>query len=561
MGRSRSQCMGFAMIARVLSVLFLILSAVVPVFAGERAIIVFDASGSMWAQIDGKPKIEIARETLDTVLQTLPPTTELGLIAYGHREKGSCADIELAVPPAAGTGQAIADFVRTINPKGKTPLSDAVRQAAEALRYTEEKATVILVTDGLETCNADPCALAKQLEATGVDFTAHVVGFGLTEEEGRQVACLAENTGGKYLQAKDAGELEGALAEAVAPPEPAPAPEPKAAELEFNVFAASYLAEGQPALEKDNANVYWEIFSADAGGNRAGDHVEYNYGGSLRFRLPAGKYVAHAKLGAIDRDVPFEAKPDEETNVAVVFDAGHVTLAPKFTDGGEDTGDVAFVEAHFGDRQVSGYGRQEFYAAAGKVDITGKAGAAEANDSFELKAGESIERDFVIPAGLAVAMARYAEGGPEVEGDGIFVEVLAAKKAIDGSRKGFGSGYGVGEKFYVPPGDFVLHGKLGVAEAEAPFSIAAGERVEPLLIFNAGVLAVTAPGAYRVDIREARKSIDGKQNIVSGGYDQNYTETLPAGDYEVVVTYEGDKAEKVAKATITAGERTEVAVE
>jgi Ca-activated chloride channel family protein len=66
----------------------------------------------------------------------------------------------------------------------------------------------VLITDGLENCNADPCALGKELEQAGVDFTAHIVGFGLTAEEGRQVACLAENTGGKYIQASDAGQLQ-----------------------------------------------------------------------------------------------------------------------------------------------------------------------------------------------------------------------------------------------------------------------------------------------------------------------------------------------------------------
>jgi Ca-activated chloride channel family protein len=84
---------------------------------------------------------------------------------------------------------------------GKTPLTEAVRRAAAELKSTEEKATVILITDGIETCEADPCALGAELEASGVDFTAHVVGFGLTaEEEGKAVACLAENTGGKYIR-------------------------------------------------------------------------------------------------------------------------------------------------------------------------------------------------------------------------------------------------------------------------------------------------------------------------------------------------------------------------
>ena len=175
--------------------------------AADRAIIVLDASGSMWGQIEGKPKLEIARQTLRTVLGAVPDDLELGLIAYGHRQKGACSDIELVVEPGPGTGAAIADAADRMRFLGMTPLSQAVRQAAETLRYTEEKATVILITDGIETCEADPCALASELEQSGVDFTAHVVGFGLSDEEGRQVACLAENTGGKFIQAGDADTL------------------------------------------------------------------------------------------------------------------------------------------------------------------------------------------------------------------------------------------------------------------------------------------------------------------------------------------------------------------
>ena len=72
--------------------------------AEGKTIIVLDASGSMWGQIDGRPKLEIAREALATVLAGLPADTEMGLMAYGHREKGSCTDIELIVPPGPGTG-------------------------------------------------------------------------------------------------------------------------------------------------------------------------------------------------------------------------------------------------------------------------------------------------------------------------------------------------------------------------------------------------------------------------------------------------------------------------
>ncbi|WP_434053281.1 MAG: VWA domain-containing protein [Roseibium sp.] len=179
--------------------------------AADRVAIVFDGSGSMWGQIEGRTKIEIARDAMSGVLGNLPGDLELGLFAYGHREKGNCSDIELIVPPGAGTASAIKAATEGITPKGKTPLSAAVRQAAETLRFTEDKATVVLVTDGIETCNADPCALGNELAKLGVNFTAHVIGFGLSEEEGRQVACLAENTGGLYIQAGSTEELSDAL--------------------------------------------------------------------------------------------------------------------------------------------------------------------------------------------------------------------------------------------------------------------------------------------------------------------------------------------------------------
>ena len=180
-----------------------------------RSIIVMDGSGSMWGQIDGRAKLEIARETVATVLGGIPVDQELGLMAYGHREKGNCSDIELIVSPAPGTGAEIAAQVAKMRFLGKTPLSESVRQAAEALRYGETAATVVLVTDGLETCDADPCALARELEATGLNFTAHVIGFGLSGAEGAQVACLATETGGQYLQASDARGLADALAATV----------------------------------------------------------------------------------------------------------------------------------------------------------------------------------------------------------------------------------------------------------------------------------------------------------------------------------------------------------
>ena len=87
------------------------------------------------------------------MLSSLPAGLELGLIAYGHRKKASCQDIELVVPPAPGSAGAVLSAVERLKFLGSTPLSAAVQEAARSLNYTRDRATVILITDGLPTAH------------------------------------------------------------------------------------------------------------------------------------------------------------------------------------------------------------------------------------------------------------------------------------------------------------------------------------------------------------------------------------------------------------------------
>ncbi|MEJ6401662.1 VWA domain-containing protein [Yoonia sp. 2307UL14-13] len=187
-----------------------------------NTILVMDGSGSMWGQIDGTAKITIAQEVVGNLLADFPTDQGLGLTVYGHRERGNCTDIETIVAPGAGQVDQIVTAVNGISPLGKTPMTDAVIAAAEALRYTEDSATVILISDGVETCNPDPCAAARTLEETGVDFTAHVIGFDVKDPEAlAQMQCIADETGGQFLTAANASELNLAMTAMVTEPEPA----------------------------------------------------------------------------------------------------------------------------------------------------------------------------------------------------------------------------------------------------------------------------------------------------------------------------------------------------
>ncbi|MCB1237869.1 MAG: hypothetical protein KDM91_22580, partial [Verrucomicrobiae bacterium] len=149
-------------------------------------------------------------------------------MAYGHRRKGDCTDIELLIPPGKVDRKAFLDRVMNIMPVGKTPLTAAVEQAADVLKIAENPASVILVSDGIETCDRDPCELARKLAATGVAFKTHIVAFDLSSKEADTIRCLADETGGQFLPARDAGSLRDALEMAVqASAEPAAPPMPE----------------------------------------------------------------------------------------------------------------------------------------------------------------------------------------------------------------------------------------------------------------------------------------------------------------------------------------------
>lgn len=286
--------------------------------AAGRAVLILHASGSMWGQLDGRAKIEIARDVVRDLMGRWSPEVELGLMAYGHRQKGDCDDIELLIPPGPGTGPQVLAAVEALQPKGKTPITAAIRQAAEALRSTEEPATVILVSDGEETCEGDPCAAAAELDAAGVDLTVHVVGFDVAGEAQAQLRCIAEKTGGRFVPASDAASLAEALhavaeeVHAAPPPEPAPAPTGPA-----KLRVQAVLAAGRPPIEKD---VSWKIFEAEADfeGNRK--QVAWEIAPSKVLILEAGDYLVTAEYQDRKAETRFSLAPGEQKPIEVVFE-------------------------------------------------------------------------------------------------------------------------------------------------------------------------------------------------------------------------------------------------
>ncbi|MEM7631712.1 MAG: vWA domain-containing protein [Pseudomonadota bacterium] len=215
--------------AAVAAILSLLITSPAPAACTDDAMIVFDGSGSMaemgFNQID-EPRIFEARRAVRTALPQVAPFRRIGLIIYGPGGAGGvgeCSGIELRFGPRVDAADDVIASVDDLQPQGRTALTDAVALAAKTLRAPPEPGTVVLVTDGKETCGGQPCALAADLSGTGL--TVHVIGFKVRgehfgwESEGDTdyvtsisvAKCLADRTGGEYVNTETVDELIAAM--------------------------------------------------------------------------------------------------------------------------------------------------------------------------------------------------------------------------------------------------------------------------------------------------------------------------------------------------------------
>ncbi len=96
-------------------------------------------------------------------------------------------------------------------PKGETPLVYSALQAPGDLKALGG-GTVILITDGEESCKGDPVKAAAELKASGLDIRLNIVGFALKNPQTqKELAGVSQATGGLFY----AAESGAALADAV----------------------------------------------------------------------------------------------------------------------------------------------------------------------------------------------------------------------------------------------------------------------------------------------------------------------------------------------------------
>jgi len=312
---------------------------------------------------------------------------------------------------------------------------------------------VILLSDGLETCNADPCALATELENGGVDFTTHVIGFDISQEESAQLACLAENTGGKFLRASNATELTEALKSTVK--EVAVASGPQGVKL-IPVYC-----EGCDQIKDD---MFWWIYepTQDANGNRK--ELGRNGGVSPLIELDAGTYFIQGRYGNAYATVEVTVEQGKLTTTQVNFNAGNLRVNSTATAGSDPLTDNMFYWVYEskldmqGNRKEvirSGSASEIFRIPAGEYNVQARHGNAYADATITVPAGELTDYVFDMQVGYMRVNA-VATAGADPLDNNMFYWVYENRKDLEGNRKEVTRSGSKSDVFILPAGHYIL---------------------------------------------------------------------------------------------------------
>lgn len=168
---------------------------------------------AMGLEGDTVNKMEAAKKVLEQTLARIPGDVNVGLRVFGQRFDNNaysdCSATALLVPMGTHNRRTITEAVRTLRPYGLTPLAYALQAAERDLQGIMGNKTIILISDGAESCGGDPCEYIRAMSARGINVKIDIVGLGLKHdpEAKAQLDCITQSSGGKFYDANTAAEL------------------------------------------------------------------------------------------------------------------------------------------------------------------------------------------------------------------------------------------------------------------------------------------------------------------------------------------------------------------
>lgn len=163
-----------------------------------RILFIFDASYSMEGTWEKQKKINVARSILISMIDSLEklPNIEMALRVYGHQKPvppQDCSDSRLEVAFEKGNASAIRQRLRVLEPKGTTPLAASLAASPKDFgNFIDYRNVIILITDGIEACDSDPCFVSRDLQKKGISLKPFIIGIGIDENFTKSFECIGQ---------------------------------------------------------------------------------------------------------------------------------------------------------------------------------------------------------------------------------------------------------------------------------------------------------------------------------------------------------------------------------
>jgi Ca-activated chloride channel homolog len=574
------------------------------------ALIIFDGSGSMWGKLDGERQTKLvqARDALRKSLGAVKPNQRLGLASFGHRRGGDCSDAVVITQPENATPEHIAEQLMAplekLNPKGKGPLTTAMKEAAKSLAKTSGPRSLILIHDDLDNCQQEACAAVSDIQGFAPGVMIHVVGLGLREGDATKYQCLTKPTGGRHInaqngeqisagiddvmraamldQARDlANELANDLARGTVRPAGAAAalkvPEPKAVDLAIDGPPAlrlkAMLAPGVPVPA--TRQIRWTV-QAEAKPNASAARL---LGTELLSLQEPGVYRVIAEDGLVRNESTVTVKARGHTLLEAVFNAGLLRLRPPL--------DAREVVTVFYDEQTTpvpatGTGSAAVSVPPRAIGIVRDAGAEIVVPSGQLLLRRTLnrrisERKIAIKAGTAADLDFGAALGlvqvhiaPPLASDGkdprskmpTIIAIEEDDPDQSRGRRQIAQSAATVAEFAVSPGTYTLVASKGTLEYRERIAVNSGETVKRILpLANARIIltsritseasgaAIPAPAIwYRIE------RLDSPATEALSTFELNPIVDVPAGRYRITANATGFNAQVTTDVDVTLGE-------
>lgn len=464
-------------------------------------LIIVDGSGSMWGKMEGDETAKFygVRDLLRERLLAAPTQSRIGLGSFGQRRKGDCSDVEIITPIEAGGSESAIAALEQLNPKGKGPLTTAIREGAKAIG-TGASGHIVLIHDNADNCSQDVCAAATDIAKTNPALKVHVLSLGLAKPERDRMQCLAATTKGLQFDATDQAEIATALtdiftaagldATAVVPAPAAVAP-PASAKGPPGLRLSAALRDGSDPIE---AAMSWRITKAGAAPDAA--PLVERKSREINETVDPGRYTVAVTHGLIQRTLDIDVGDDGPTVKRIPLDGGRLDVtATASRQGDQLSAPVMTISTLSAEGTVPSsvvwLGREAkagLIVPAGKYAVEVTDGLARTIQTVDVAAGAAARAELVLNTGRLELSATAFDGGPAL--DRVLYLISADDPAAPEGRREVARSAAMLATFTLQAGTYYITARHGAAEHRDQVAISSGDIVKRTLVLGVGQLTV-----------------------------------------------------------------------